>query len=798
VDDDGAEVPVRSRPDATGFIGATGDACTAPEGSGRLGICREGLLACDSAARELSCIYKESTESPGFSFESDWNAGIVEPFSTSEPSWFVGPLNYAQSALIGDNESSTLTLTLNLETDARVEADYTVSSERDYDWLIISVDGTEQARYSGSDSGTFTADLEVGLHVVTFTYQKDSSASVGSDSAGVRRLTVGPRREIDWPGDGLDTNCDGMDGRQESAIFVLRGLGTDSNPGTRDRPLATVGAALDLAESRGNSVTQILVSGNHDVGRQAVLSGDYGIFGGYDAGFTAQTGASNLTFVPTFCGVRCIRSADYTAAVLVNNANDIRLDRTTITVGDVVASEGPVAALACEGDCDRLQLSEVSLNAGSGQPGAEGRASTAPAASGVDGQVPPNDQFGFSPSGPDLLCEYDDRSSVYLYGGPGGKRGDVDLRQPNGSDVRYPDLFASEDGFYGFGGTGTANGLGGNRAYTGPYMTTYCAQSGNRFDWTGSAGGSFISFVGCVYTNADEQRHSLGGAGSNAAVRPATSAAVNPVARPWVATNGPDGLWGHTGGSGGGGGGSPSFSVRDTFYDYFPCSLSTCFYEYWSAGSYGSSGATGGCGGSGGGGGGAGGTRIGLAVRGLDFPVVDGVVVSAGSGGAGGNGGSGQNGGDGGSSDYLATARPINTAWRGTPQPFAFSPDDEIDSDGPSRAFLDSIRGYAGQGGYGGGGAGGAGGSGGAGGWFIGVLTFGATLPSGVDAGIEVREPTVAARGGAGGVGGLGGQAGYGTLTVPQSGAGQNGPAGQSCESYDASTRLGVGCIIGD
>jgi hypothetical protein len=155
-------------------------------------------------------------------------------------------------------------------------------------------------------------------------------------------------------------------------------------------------------------------------------------------------------------------------------------------------------------------------------------------------------------------------------------------------------------------------------------------------------------------------------------------------------------------------------------------------------------------------------------------------------------------GGNGGSSDYLAATQPINTLWNGTTQPYERSPDDEIDSDGPSESFLNSLRGYAGQGGYGGGGAGGAGGSGGAGGWFIGVLTWGVTIPSGVDAGIEIREPTAGSTGGAGGRGGSGGRAGLlDGATVPRSGDGRPGPAGQSCETFDASTLTGVGCIGG-
>jgi hypothetical protein len=802
VNDEGAEVPVESRPDAAGLIGATGETCTAPDDSERLGICREGVLACDSAARELSCVYNRSTEEVGF-FESNWAAGIVAPFSTSEPSWFVetGFVTTVRSAPIGDNESSTLTLTLDLEVDSRLEAAYAVSSEAGYDWLIISVDGEEQARYSGSETGTFTADLEAGFRVVTFTYEKDGSQSLLGDFALIPRVTVEPLEWLDWPGDGLDTNCDGLDGRVESAIFVLSGPGSDSNPGTRDEPLATMGAALQLAESRDERVTQILVSGNHVVQRQAVLSGVYGIFGGYDARFEAQTGRSNLTFAPTFCD-GCLRSADYTAAVLVNNATDIRLDRTTITVGDVVASEGPVAALACEFDCDRLQLTYVSLDAGSGQPGAMGRTSTQAGRSGLAGWVPPSDQYRVSPSSPVLVCEYDDRSSVTLRGGAGGDPGSVTARQASGSDRIWPALYGASDGSDGDGGTGALNGRGGNRSYTSGFLVNYCQQTG-RFlgPWVGYAGGVYIQELLpsplCTTLNTNPLLHAVGGPGSNAVQRPATSAALNPVERPWDAADGPDGLWGPTGGSGGGGGGSPSFHVYDSFRDPGYCCCSDCIYEYWSAGSYGSSGATGGCGGSGGGGGGAGGTRIGLAVRGSEFPVVDGVVVNAGSGGAGGNGGSGQLGGDGGSSDYLTDESPINTRWNGAEQPYIYEPDGEIDSDGPSLSFLDTLRGPAGQGGYGGGGAGGAGGSGGAGGWFIGVLTWGATIPSGVDSGIEVREPATSAPGGMGGAGGLGGRAGNEGDQVPQSGAGQNGPAGQSCESYNALTRTGVGCIGG-
>ena len=41
----------------------------------------------------------------------------------------------------------------------------------------------------------------------------------------------------------LDTNCDGIDGTVDRAVFVATN-GIDSNPGTRDAPCATVNAAI--------------------------------------------------------------------------------------------------------------------------------------------------------------------------------------------------------------------------------------------------------------------------------------------------------------------------------------------------------------------------------------------------------------------------------------------------------------------------------------------------------------------------------------------------------------------------
>ena len=95
--------------------------------------------------------------------------------------------------------------------------------------------------------------------------------------------------------------------------------------------------------------------------------------------------------------------------------------------------------------------------------------------------------------------------------------------------------------------------------------------------------------------------------------------------------------------------------------------------------------------------------------------------------------------------DYLdRTAMPSVSGNYGSTEP---------NNGSPTTAYNNTLVTTAGRGGVGGAGGHGAGGTGGNGGWSIGVLTYGPTVPVGVDAELNVTPPTQAAAGGSGGSG---------------------------------------------
>lgn len=69
--------------------------------------------------------------------------------------------------------------------------DYEVSSESNYDWLTITLDGTELVRVSGEVTDHYSVNgLSAGSHVLTATYSKDGSNSSGNDLGMISNITT--------------------------------------------------------------------------------------------------------------------------------------------------------------------------------------------------------------------------------------------------------------------------------------------------------------------------------------------------------------------------------------------------------------------------------------------------------------------------------------------------------------------------------------------------------------------------------------------------------------------------------
>ena len=86
---------------------------------------------------------------------------------------------------IGDNALSTLSITL--RGPGTMSFDWRVSSEEDYDFLSVSLDGVVNARISGEQDWqpAEAIDIPSGQHIVSWTYKKDFSLSEGDDKGWI-------------------------------------------------------------------------------------------------------------------------------------------------------------------------------------------------------------------------------------------------------------------------------------------------------------------------------------------------------------------------------------------------------------------------------------------------------------------------------------------------------------------------------------------------------------------------------------------------------------------------------------
>lgn len=91
-----------------------------------------------------------------------------------------------------NDQTSKQTFTLNVTEGMSLTFNWKVSSEQDYDFMSVSINGTNVLKKSGNDSGTFSYTFtENGEYTVVFAYTKDGSDWSGSDKAWFTNIAVG-------------------------------------------------------------------------------------------------------------------------------------------------------------------------------------------------------------------------------------------------------------------------------------------------------------------------------------------------------------------------------------------------------------------------------------------------------------------------------------------------------------------------------------------------------------------------------------------------------------------------------
>ncbi|MBQ6189233.1 MAG: leucine-rich repeat protein [Bacteroidaceae bacterium] len=90
-----------------------------------------------------------------------------------------------------DNSISSNTWNIDVEAGDVLSVDYTVSSESGWDYLIVTINGTEVITASGEQSSVYTQTInESGTVVVVASYSKDGSSYSGEDKAIINNIGI--------------------------------------------------------------------------------------------------------------------------------------------------------------------------------------------------------------------------------------------------------------------------------------------------------------------------------------------------------------------------------------------------------------------------------------------------------------------------------------------------------------------------------------------------------------------------------------------------------------------------------
>ncbi len=408
--------------------------------------------------------------------------------------------------------------------------------------------------------------------------------------------------------DGIDQNCDGVDGELLNGVFVAKN-GDDGNIGTIDEPMLTVNAAISRALFLGKRDVYVATGVYSE---SVVLQPAVNLYGGYSSDFKVRDVALYETVI---MGLE--PSVQFPGAVTVGNVAD---EPTTLDGFTIFGFDTDEAGSSSYGiyvrDCTaNLVVRNNHVYAGNGGDG-DGGADGEDGADGIDGGGGSGAYMYATTS-----CN---EAGVVKQGGSAGVMscGAVDVSGGGGGHSYCPTMNAEPDnGEYGLQGLGPGAGAGG----------------GAGFDAV------FLANCGLCNVPAAEPMDGADGIhgadGVSGAAGPGCSDVAGTVAGGlWVPSNG--GVGGPGLASGGGGGGGAGAGVDN---------LINCNEQIGGTGGGGASGACGGTVGlDGGGGGGSFGLFLYYSVPGASVPVVESNYFLGGKGGSGGHGGSGGTGGVGG------------------------------------------------------------------------------------------------------------------------------------------------------
>ena len=417
--------------------------------------------------------------------------------------------------------------------------------------------------------------------------------------------------EEDLP-DGVDQDCDGVDGETGNAIFVAKN-GNDAHAGTIEQPMLGINAAAAKAMSEGKRDVYVATGVYNE---SVIMKEGVSLYGGYSSDFKVR---HVLLYETVIMGEE--PTAQKPGVVTISNVKNeaTRLDGFTI-FGFDVDEPGAASYAVYVRDCtDKVSIADCHIYSGNGGDGESG-------GNGTDGS-----------DGQDAL----NGSNAYLYansnctsggavsnGGSGGSTTCAGVSVSGGAGGASYCPYADggpKGGEKGGAGSGPSSGTGGVAGWDAIYEEScnLCSVPSSTHPSEGADGKhGGDGFLGNAGPGCSDSGGSVVGA-------------------QWVP--GAGGSGGGAGHGGGGGGGGCGGGVEVAFY-------LSCNEQIGGTGGGGGAGACAGTGGIGaGGGGGSFGIFLFFSIQPATVPLVVGNFFGAGKGGIGGLGGNGGTGGVGGS-----------------------------------------------------------------------------------------------------------------------------------------------------
>ena len=144
-----------------------------------------GVLVSFTGAGNYTIFLNDSYGDGGTSVTADYSYVSAN----NPPATPISGTYSSRSGDISDGEITTLEFT-GAMSNGTIRFSYNVSSEVNYDFLTFSIDGTQLAQWSGTQSGNFSTPVSLGQHTLKWTYSKDGSVSTGSDAAWIDDVTI--------------------------------------------------------------------------------------------------------------------------------------------------------------------------------------------------------------------------------------------------------------------------------------------------------------------------------------------------------------------------------------------------------------------------------------------------------------------------------------------------------------------------------------------------------------------------------------------------------------------------------